>query len=274
VGGPCEIVCEHGIPAVPLLVPAINMTVLARGGLAMHAAAFRYRGRGVLVTGWSKGGKTETMLAFASQGADYVGDEWVYLVDDGTRMCGIPEPIRLWDWQLAQLPGYRDRIRPADRLRLRTLRSGARVLEGAAEAGGARAARRAEHLVARQCHVDVPPSRLFGGTPAAGRVPLDKVILVCSSEAPEVRTRRIHPREVADRMPHSHAEERQRLLSHYRKARFGRPSCTNPVIESALEAERDRLRRFLRDRECHLVQHPYPPSIPDLFAALEGTVTS
>src|SRR5215813_6147866 len=118
IGGRCEIVCERGLPAVPLLIPILNLTVLNKGALPLHASAFNYRGAGVLTTGWSKGGKTETLLAFMSRGAEYIGDEWVYITDDGARMYGIPEPIRVWDWHLQDLPQYRALVGRSDRARL------------------------------------------------------------------------------------------------------------------------------------------------------------
>src|SRR5690606_21859517 len=100
---PAEIVCERGLPAVPLLIAMINLVALGKGVLPMHASAFSYQGQGILTTGWSKGGKTETLLAFMARGADYIGDEWVYISPQG-RIFGIPEPIRVWDWHMADLP--------------------------------------------------------------------------------------------------------------------------------------------------------------------------
>ncbi len=91
----CEIVCESGVPAVPLLLPILNLTAISKGVLPLHASALIYDGKGILLTGWAKGGKTETLLAFAANGAEYVGDEWVYLSSDGQHMYGIPEPIRV-----------------------------------------------------------------------------------------------------------------------------------------------------------------------------------
>src|SRR5262249_13573465 len=88
-----EIVCERRLPAVPHLIALINLTALAKGVLPVHAAAFIAGETGVLVTGWSKGGKTETLLGSLDHDIEYVGDEWVYLTDDG-RMLGLPEPIR------------------------------------------------------------------------------------------------------------------------------------------------------------------------------------
>jgi hypothetical protein len=74
IGLQCEIVCERGLSAVPLLIPIINLTALHKGCLPLHAAGFVYNDVGALIAGWSKGGKTEALLAFMAQGARYVGD--------------------------------------------------------------------------------------------------------------------------------------------------------------------------------------------------------
>jgi hypothetical protein len=98
IGGRCEITCESGLKAVPLLIPILNLTALAKGALPLHASAFEYEGTGILTTGWSKGGKTEALLTFMARGARYIGDEWVYLHPEMspqgrhvTRMSGIPD---------------------------------------------------------------------------------------------------------------------------------------------------------------------------------------
>src|SRR5215210_5382369 len=119
IGGRCELVCESGAPAVPLLLAIINISALARGVVPLHASAFSYRGTDVLVTGWAKGGKTEALLSFMEQGAQYIGDEWIYIRPDDGHMFGIPEPIRIWDWHLDDLPHYRERLPGGARRRLR-----------------------------------------------------------------------------------------------------------------------------------------------------------
>jgi hypothetical protein len=53
-----EIVAERGLSAVPYLLPILNATLLGKGVLPVHASAFVHDGRGVLVTGWAKGGKS------------------------------------------------------------------------------------------------------------------------------------------------------------------------------------------------------------------------
>ena len=90
VGAGLEITCERGRAAVPHLVALVNLTALGRGALPLHASAFLWNGTGVLATGWAKGGKTEALLAFLTEGAAYVGDEWVYLQGDGSRMLFVP----------------------------------------------------------------------------------------------------------------------------------------------------------------------------------------
>ena len=55
--------------------------------MLLHAASFVHRGHGVLVTGWQKGGKTETLLPFTPPPARLVADEWTD--PRPHRLCGM-----------------------------------------------------------------------------------------------------------------------------------------------------------------------------------------
>jgi hypothetical protein len=171
VGDRCEIVCERRAGHVPHLLAVINMTALRRGVLPLHASAFTYRGVGVLATGWGKGGKTETLLAFAARGARYVGDEWVYLTPDG-GMHGVPEPIRLWNWHIEQLPELRASLPVATRARLRSLpavASSAAGLSARLRGLPASVLRRTAPVLRRQAFVQVPRPGSSAQTPRAAR---------------------------------------------------------------------------------------------------------
>ncbi len=279
-GARCEILCERGLAAVPMLVPILNATLLARGHLPLHAAAFVHRGRGVVATGWSKGGKTETLLAFMANGARYVADEWLYLAPGGASMFGIPEPIRVWNWHLRSLPELRARLTRGERARLSFLG----LLAGGmsrATAGGARhrsvatrTLNRASALVEGQLCVDLAPERLFGAAAAvngsAGVAVLvpERVLFVVSHEHAEISVRPIDPREVAERMLASLAEEDQRLVSLYHKFRFAFPTRRNEFLERAGERRAELLHAALAGKLTLEVRHPYPVSLPALYAAL------
>jgi hypothetical protein len=274
VGGRCEIVCESGLPAVPLLIPVINLTALARGVAPLHASAFLHRGAGVLVTGWSKGGKTEALLAFTARGAEYLGDEWIYLDPDAGRMHGIPQPIRLWDWHLRQSPQYRRRIRPSDRTRLAALRVAralGRSLTAGARSTPGRVLERVQAIVQRQTYVDVDPGRLFGhGGALAG--PIGRVFLLVSSESPGIKVEPVDPMEVADRMVYSVRYELAPFLSYYCMFRFAFPEASNDRIDDVEHRLRALLRRGLAGRPAHAVYHPYPLSLAALFDAMDPLI--
>ncbi|HET6202577.1 MAG TPA: hypothetical protein VFI25_07215 [Planctomycetota bacterium] len=272
VGGRCEIVCESGLAAVPLLVPILNLTALARGYLPLHAAAFVWEGTGVVATGWSKGGKTETLLAFCSQGARYVGDEWVYLAPEGDRMFGIPEPVRLWGWHLDSLPQFRARIGARARARLLSLswvdRALARVTRNGARhrTAVARTLNRLAPLVRGQLHVDVPPGRLFAANGSAPARP-DVFLFVATHESPDVVVRPIDPGGIARRMVHSLQEEQEPLSSCYRRFRFAFPETRNELLERSREMQEGALARVLQGKPAFELLHPYPVSLPRLFEA-------
>ena len=205
------------LPGVPLLIPVLNVTALAKGFVALHAAAFTYNGTGVLVTGWAKGGKTETLIGFTAKGAQFVGDEWIYIGPD-SRVYGLPQPIRVWDWHLPDLPEYRARLTRGDRARMRALlafqSTGEQVRRARSLGGAGRLLSRLVPLVERQRYASVRPETLFGPESCALSGTLDKLVFVVSHESPDVFAEEVDPLEVADRMAFSQQYERLNLASH------------------------------------------------------------
>lgn len=270
IGGQCELVCERGLPAVPFLIAILNLTALVNGALPLHAGAFELDGRGVLVTGWSKGGKTELLMAAAGAGARYVGDEWVYLTADG-QMHGIPEPVRLWDWHLAQLPEVRRTLGASNRLKLAAIPAVGRVeraLPGVVRRSApGRLLHRAMPVLEGQLHVDLRPDRLFGELGSlSGR--LDHVLFVVAAAGPDITVGPIAPEEVARRMAFSLLHERLDLAALYQQARFAFPGLVNRHLETMEAIQREQLLRILAGRPAHVVTHPYPVDLEALLDAV------
>ena len=264
-----ELVCEPSVAAVPHLLAIINLVALTKGVLPLHASAFTIGPLGVLVTGWSKGGKTEALLAAVQRGGCYVGDEWVYLTPDGD-MLGLPEPIRVWDWQLRQFPDLlRSRTR-GDRARLSTWRGvrAAAAVASSSRLPGSGLARRAQPLAARQTYLQVPPKKLFGADRVVLRGALDAVVLMLSHDSPDIATDLARPTEVSGRMAASLAEERAPFLAHYRQFRFAFPELSSPLVESAEAREAALLARLFDGRRCAKVSHPHPCDLSALGDAV------
>ena len=276
IGQETVLLCESGLNAVPFLVAIINLTALQKGIVPLHAAGFSYQGRGVLCTGWSKGGKTETLLGFLANGAKYVGDEWVYLRE--RRMYGIPEPVHVWNWHLRELPMMRSRLAPRQRLKLSAAR-GATMAVSAVErnrllpASVRDIARRISPAIWRQQHVKVTPERLFGPDAFQREAAIDDVFLVMSSEGSEYRVESVDGAEVAKRMVHSLQEERADLNSLHEKFRFAFPDKRNALIPEMEAMQRERLVALLGDRPAHVVYHPYPVCPVKLFDLLRPIIS-
>lgn len=271
VGSGCHILVQRGAPAVPYLVALVNLCVLANGGLPLHAAAFEIEGTGVVVTGWSKGGKTESLLAALDSGARYVGDEWVYLYDGGERAIGVPEPIRVWDWYLDQLRTIRPDLSTADRMRSRVLSSAVDVTEraeGVRNAGAQKLARRIRHLLDGQRNVDVPVADLTGSAVRPEAVRVDAVVHTVSTDGSEVTLEPTDALGVAAQMAGSLAFERLPLMALYHAFRYAFPDRRSDLIESAHAIEAARLQEFLGSRACYRSVHPYPPDLDDLRRSL------
>ena len=267
----CEIICESGVPAVPLLIAIINLTALSKGVLPLHASALLYNGKGILITGWSKGGKTETLLAFAANGAQYVGDEWIYLSPDGERMHGIPEPTRIWYWHLQEMPRYKAMVKRKDLRRLQAIHLFAKILKSLersplkGRASYLQALKRLTALVERQLYVQLPPEKLFGQKAEQTDIGPEKIFFVVSHDQPDVTVQSIDSQELAERMVFSLQEERMEFLSYYYKYRFAFPGCSNPLIDQAEEIQRRLVLRAFANKTAYAIYHPYPFSIPSLF---------
>ncbi len=275
IGLGCEITCERGLPAVPLLIAIVNLTVLGKGALPMHASAFNYQGKGILATGWAKGGKTETLLAFMAKGATYVGDEWVYLSADGQRMYGIPEPIRIWGWHLEEMPQYWETVGRSDRARLRGLDLLVRSMDRTVDSGIGRGTtpvklmQRMQPLLKRQQNVQLPPHKLFGQVGVGPMMSTPETVLfVASHETADITVRSIDVSEIAQRMLFSLQDERLDFMAYYLKFRFAFPDAANELIDNAKEIQRDILHKVLAGKDAFAVYHPYPVSIPALYEAI------
>lgn len=272
IGDGCHVVIERGAPAVPYLIALVNLAVLANGGLPLHAAAFEKDGVGVLVTGWSKGGKTESLLAALDDGARYVGDEWVYLSDGGSRAIGVPEPIRVWDWYVDQLQTVRPRRSPLERARAGGL-AAASAAAGWAESGrlgsrGRRVGRRVGFLVDGQRHADVPVAAVTGAAARPGAMSVDAVVHTMSTDATTIALAPTSGDQVAAHMAGSLAFERLPLMALYHAFRYAFPDRSSSLIERAEVIERERLQEFLGPRRCWLSTHPYPPDLAELRRSL------
>jgi hypothetical protein len=272
IGHDLQITCERALPMVPDLLAIINLVALTKGVLPLHASAFALEGTGVLVTGWAKGGKTETLLGCMNAGAQYIGDEWIYLTPDGA-MLGLPEPIRLWAWHLEQFPEIL-RARPRrDRVRLSVWNAAARSAAGLSRRfPGAGLLRKGAPIVGRQAYLQVPPEELFGADAMQLSGHLDVVVLVLNHESADIVSEPVSPAEVAGRMAASLATERAQFMEHYDQFRYAFPDRASDVVERAHETETALLQQILQGRPAAKVLHPYPCDITELGNAVMGAV--
>ncbi len=270
IGEQVEIVCESGLKSVPLLMDILNLTLLKKNVVALHASAFRFRGQGVLVTGWAKGGKTEALLSFARHGAEYVGDEWIYVPADGQAMYGIPENIRLWDWHLDNLPHLRKQISFEKKAMFATihfLEKVEKVLPRGAigKFPPIKFFREAMPAFKRQLNVQLPPATIFERVSKSFSAQPDKLFLLLSQEASDYSVQEIDGEEIAQRMTASLRFEFTRFMEYYQAFIFAFPDKASRFIEGAHLLQRQLLTRALSGKDAYAVLHPYPLSFEKLY---------
>jgi hypothetical protein len=269
LGNTCEIICESGLRSIPLLLAIINLTFLKKGYIPLHASAFLYNGAGSIVTGWAKGGKSEALFSFANHGAQYVGDEWIILSGDGSRMYGIPEPIRVWDWQF----GYISNLRPLISKEKKALFKAIHFLDAVYNTFGRGKLKRAFPLKVlndalpgfkRQLNIQIPPEKLFVNGLRTSAAP-DKIFLMMSHSEAGIHVEPCDPMEIAHRMISSIEFEQKPIFDYYKGFKFAFPDLGNDFLESIREYQLSLLCSALEGKEAYKVVHPYPVPFENLY---------
>src|SRR6266567_7132800 len=270
VGADCEIVCEHKVGWIPLLIPIVNLTALGkRGCVPLHASGFIHDNVGVLVTGWIKSGKTEALLAFSQEGANYVAGEWALLTAKADTMYGLPGTFRIWDWHRRSLRKHRKigshhklsrLIRTMDALQ-------SLVPQRLLHLGPMKLLHQAMPVVRRQLNFRVEPTDLFGSKCLyKGR--LDKIFVGMVHPDKCIEITPADSKVVAAQLATAMEFELTPLMSHYRAFQFACPGCKNTFLDNIHDLLRESLRTALEGKETYMLYHPYPVDFDDLYKSM------
>lgn len=273
VGSQFEILCESGLHSLPWFFDLINLTLLKKNYLPLHASAFVYNGVGVVVTGWTKGGKTEALLAFANHGAHYLGDEWVILSGDGKEMFGVPVPICVWEWYFKSIPKLLPKVGMQRKFLFKVIHS----LDGIHrrfEKGSFKNSFPVKILgqalpsLKRQLNIRALPEELFKNRVRKLATP-DKIILSISQNDPNIYIEGCEPSEIARRMISSNELEQAPFLEFYKAFKFAFPNLRNAFLENIDELQYALLCSAFANKKAYKVYHPYPVSLENLFNQLK-----
>ncbi|MFC2168339.1 hypothetical protein ACFLRW_05080 [Acidobacteriota bacterium] len=272
VGSQCEIICESGLHGIPWLSEIINLTFLKKKHIPLHASAFEYNGTGTLVTGWTKGGKTEALLSFANHGANYVGDECVILSSDGKKMFGTHVPICIWEWQFKHIPDLLPKIGIQRKILFKSIHF-LDFLHKSMERNNLRNSFPAKILnkalpsFKRQLNIRVKPEKIFENQ-YSHSASLDRLILGISHSNPEILIEKCDPSEIAKRMIHSNTNELLPFLEIYKAFKYAFPQLRNQFLENHEKHQYSLLCRIFENKKSYKVFHPYQVSFEDYFNEL------
>ena len=270
VGGDCEIVSEQKVGWIPLLIPLVNLTALKKHGcIPLHASGFIHDGMGILVTGWIKSGKTEALLAFSQEGANYVAGEWALLTAKGDSMYGLPGTFRIWDWHRRSLREHRA---IGSGHKLSRLVRGMDALQGLVpqrllHLGPMRLLQQAMPVLRRQLNFRVKPADLFGSK-CTYKAPLDKIFVGMVHPHKHIDIMPADNSVVADQLAAAMEFELTPLMSHYRAFQFAYPGRKNAYLDSVHELLREAFRTALKGKESYMLYHPYLVDFDDLYRSM------
>ncbi len=276
---PAIIACEAAFPLASIfgvvVRPVLQLALLGRGCVAVHAAAVEVAGRAVLLAGWSESGKTEVALALLEQGAAFLSDKWTVLDSDGSASV-FPIGVGVRRWALRYLPRLAHSLPPNARRQLRAAAFAASVSRPARRATAGTGARGRvgelfEQGLAMVDRAALTPSELraaYGQHDDPGRkVPLGLVVLLTSTPADEVSARPVSPEWAAARLARAAAYERRELFSLLQRRAYAEPLAEADSVAEAIAAERRLLEPLLTEVPAVEVRTAFP-SDPRAAAAV------
>ena len=272
IGEQVQITCERSIGVVPLLHPILSVVMLRKRVLSLHASAFVFRNTGVAILGWPRGGKTSALIGFMAEGAEFVGDDRVYVGEGGENLWGMNQPLEIRAWHVGDRPEYRALLGRHENARLRAADLLSRLERLSAPGAPARSlvGRRWSRVVRslkQQLSVDVDPRRLFGeNTPPSAR--LDRLFIALTHSGPDVLVEPLDPDEARRRIGYLLRHERLPLTDAYLRFRFAFPQAESSLLERVEELERDALERVLSATPVYTVRHPHGVPTHRLFQAM------
>ena len=278
IGQQLEIICEKGIKSIPLLNHIVNFYLIKNNFVPIHSSGFYFNNKGTLVMGWTKGGKTETLLSFANHGAEYVGDEWVVLSKDGSEMCGLHVPVTIWKWQLSYIKNIVSKIGLVNKIvfafisTFEIINNISIKLKLDSKFPFKLLGQGLPHL-RKLLKIRKSPEDLFKNKIRSGMTKLDTIVLALSHESNEVVTIACEPEEIINRMIHSNDYEQLPFFEFYKAFRYAFPERRNEFLDNIKNIHSGLLLNALLGKKSFKVSHPYPVSFETLFSTLNSVLS-
>jgi hypothetical protein len=272
LGSACEIVCESGGRSVPMLMDAVRLAALKKGLIPITASAFEYEGVGVLVAGGREGGKTSALLAFARQGALFVGDGLIFVRSDGRAMFGLDTALSLTERQLEILPNGAHLATPLERLQVglgeRLERARRWAAEGAAQGSlRERLSAAIEPTLRPLATIERTSRPLFADAVAETAEPRQLFLTLCH-DATDIRVKGVTTEDFVGRVGNLLHQDDLPLLRHHLDYRFAALGQSDAFVDRAHDLRRSLLERAFAGKEAFVLRRPRNVSVEALFKAM------
>ena len=247
--------------------PILQIGLLAKGSLAVHASSMIYRDKGILLAGWAESGKTEALLGFLMDGASMISDKWTIVSEQGDAIYGFPSRITMRDWVPKYLPEVLEILTPGQKRRLRIGSAMAAMATRALQSarGIDSVAMVSEVLrpaldTGRTVTIDQSQLAALGGgdAKATTQAPFDKLFLLLPSDRRDVQVQPSSGAEASPRLAECASYERRHLFGLYSKFKYAIPSAPPTALDDAKEREESMLQRVLATKEVYQVLAPFP----------------
>lgn len=258
IGDKCEIFCQRGINRIPLLIEILKISFLQKNILSLHASAFEYDRKGIVMMGWAHGGKTSALLAYMQKGAKFVADDWVLYDLEKDHVFGFSGKLSLSENHLQQMPVLQSNLGYSNKIYLMGLNILINLFQQVINVFKIRMLHKLVHKLRDNLRVDLRPQDIFQSEKIAEHCSPRKFMLMTSHNQNSVEVQPITSAELIDAYHQANDNDYSQLHETYLAYRFAFPSRRNMNIEKRHITETRLLKMALVDKQTLRIFHPYP----------------
>ena len=220
--------------------------------------------------GWSNGGKTSVLLSLAANGAEYVGDEWLAITNDGSEMIGYPIPLSISKWQLKQMPKLKAKVSKGAKIADIFIEFILSFLKLVLKIGDSKFIllhfpKKILYYVEKLLKKKIAPHKVFGDKVRNVPTPVDFLFLTLRHQGSDIKIEKCKSYEIICRMINSNNYEQNLFYDYYNAFKYAFPERSNRFLDEAKEIHAQQLLKALKDKKAYKVISPSPVSLNDLY---------
>jgi len=270
--GNCKIICEKGFDPLNILLLLENLLrykFVLKEAVLIHASAVSYHGQGIIFPAWANTGKTNLLLQFLKDGANYISDDFAIIREDGL-IYGYPRRLQLFDYNFSEFPQLAVTLDRSARLDFVKQKLSTKLLKKWTRIPLlTRLLKRVKRKSSEALHIRAPAKELFPDVEIDGSRRIDKIFFLVRAHSQIIEIERMAPEVLANKMVPCLSFERHYPYDYRLLYKFAYPMKENKLLDKVEQMEGDIISRAIKNSHIYCVRLPRSHSSLKLFRTVQ-----